>query len=193
MVATDPFQYVPSKSCRCSAERVGATLFILKQPWHRPFSEAKKGVRCRGNCHIICIHLLGYSLVKNIRKSVDKLMPFWRKAGPHSDTHQIFICLSVYVIHTHMCIYIYTHLYIYIYTHICIYIYTYVCTYSAIYLHHIFTLCIQIHTFLIDYLLSYLLTHLPFYLSIEVFFYKIMLCQWYVYECNIYIYVYIHM
>ena len=44
MVATDPFQYVPSKSCRCSAEGVGATLFIFKQPWHRPFSEAKKSV-----------------------------------------------------------------------------------------------------------------------------------------------------
>ena len=44
MVATDPFQYVPSTSCRCSAEGVGATLFIFKQPWHRPFSEAKKSV-----------------------------------------------------------------------------------------------------------------------------------------------------
>ena len=44
MVATDPFRYVPSKSCRCSAEGVGATLFIFKQPWHRPFSEAKKSV-----------------------------------------------------------------------------------------------------------------------------------------------------
>ena len=44
MVATDPFQYVPSKSCRCSAEGVGATLFRFKQPWHRPFSEAKKSV-----------------------------------------------------------------------------------------------------------------------------------------------------
>ena len=44
MVATDPSQYVPSKSCRCSAEGVGTTLFIFKQPWHRPFSEAKKSV-----------------------------------------------------------------------------------------------------------------------------------------------------
>ena len=44
MVATDPSQYVPSKSCRCSAEGVGTTRFIFKQPWHRPFSEAKKSV-----------------------------------------------------------------------------------------------------------------------------------------------------
>ena len=44
MVATDPSQYVPSKSCRCSAEGVGTTLFIFKQSWHRPFLEAKKSV-----------------------------------------------------------------------------------------------------------------------------------------------------